>query len=147
MPKDFAFFFDGTGAAAASPSQPESNVFRINRALKYNSTLTRFYFSGVGTRRDFTSLASGGGLDEVIRDAYVNLASNYQPGDELYLFGWSRGAAAARAFAGLISKSGLILCDGLEHFKPVWRYFLLGPGIPESAKEADADNQNQSSSR
>jgi uncharacterized protein (DUF2235 family) len=120
MPMKYAFFFDGTGAAAANPSQRESNVFRINRALQFEPTLTRFYFSGVGTRRDFISLASGGGLDEIVRDAYVNLASNYQPGDELYLFGWSRGAVAARAFAGLISKSGLILCDGLEHFARVW---------------------------
>jgi hypothetical protein len=135
QPKKFVFFFDGTGASAASRLQRETNVFLMNRALTYQSKTT-FYFSGLGTRRDFISLASGAGLDEIIREAYVNLTSNYQPGDELYLFGWSRGAIAAWAFAGLISKSGLIGCDGLVHYKSVWDYFLLDTSLPANAKKA-----------
>jgi uncharacterized protein (DUF2235 family) len=133
--KRFVFLFDGTGASAASRSQRETNVFRMNRALTFHTKLS-FYFSGVGTRRDFLALASGAGLDEIIREAYVNLASNYQPGDELYLFGWSRGAFAARVFAGLISKSGLILCDGLKHFRWVWEYFLLDTSLSKNEERA-----------
>jgi Uncharacterized alpha/beta hydrolase domain (DUF2235) len=131
----FVFFFDGTGASAASRDQRETNVFRMNRAFKYGSKWS-FYFSGVGTRRDFVSLASGAGLDEIIREAYVNLSSNYQPGDEIYIFGFSRGAVAARAFTGLISKSGLILCDGLEHYGSVWDYFVLDTTLRANDKKA-----------
>jgi Uncharacterized alpha/beta hydrolase domain (DUF2235) len=123
VPRKFALFFDGTGASAAS-TQRETNVFRINRSLNYPAK-TSFYFAGVGTRRDYVSLASGAGLDEIIREAYVNLASNYQPGDELYLFGWSRGAVAARALAAMLSRPGLIMCDGLNHYPNVWKYFCL----------------------
>jgi uncharacterized protein (DUF2235 family) len=128
------FLFDGTGSSAASRGSRETNVFRMNRALTYLSKVS-FYFSGVGTRRDVVSQASGAGLDEIIREAYVNLASNYQPGDAVYIFGFSRGAVAARAFTGLISKSGLILCDGLQHFAAVWDYFLLDTTLPTNAKK------------
>jgi Uncharacterized alpha/beta hydrolase domain (DUF2235) len=123
MARKFTLFFDGTGASAAS-TQRETNVFRINRSLTYLAK-TSLYFSGVGTRRDYVSLASGAGIDEIIREAYVNIASNYQPGDELYLFGWSRGAIAARALAAMLSKPGLIMCDGLNYYPDVWKYFCL----------------------
>jgi uncharacterized protein (DUF2235 family) len=65
----------------------------------------------------------------------VNLASNYQLGDEIYTFRFSRGAVAARAFTGLISKSGLILCDGLEHYGSVWDYFVLDTTLPANAEK------------
>jgi len=130
------FLFDGTGASAANLEPSETNVFRINRAISYNSTAI-FYFSGVGTRRDVIARASGAGLDEIIREAYVNLGSNYQPGDEIYVFGFSRGAVAARAFSGIISKSGLILGDGLEHYRMIWEYFILDINDPSNSAKAE----------
>jgi uncharacterized protein (DUF2235 family) len=46
--------------------------------------------------------AMGLGLAPAIRDVYAFLVNNYVPGDEIFLFGFSRGAFTARSIAGLI---------------------------------------------
>jgi uncharacterized protein (DUF2235 family) len=51
---------------------------------------------------------TGGGLDGNIIDAYKFIVWNYEEGDELYLFGFSRGAYTARSLAGLIRKCGIL---------------------------------------
>src|ERR1700682_6087890 len=50
----------------------------------------------------------GKGLDENIRLAYEWLVENYNDGDEIYIFGFSRGAYTARSLAGLIAKLGVL---------------------------------------
>lgn len=78
-----------------------------------------YYDEGIGTKQigtensiidKLTKLGGGGiglGIDKKIEDAYVFLCLNYQPGDEIYLFGFSRGAYTVRCLAGLIYNSGL----------------------------------------
>lgn len=70
-----------------------------------------YYDSGVGTG-DFFDKYTGGmfgnGLDVEIRQAYRFLSLNYEDGDEIYLFGFSRGAYTVRSLAGLIYSCGLI---------------------------------------
>ncbi|UAW99454.1 DUF2235 domain-containing protein [Halopseudomonas nanhaiensis] len=69
-----------------------------------------YYDRGVGTGPGdrITGGFSGKGLDEKIIDAYRFLGNNYHPGDEIYLFGFSRGAYTARSLAGLIDIAGVI---------------------------------------
>ena len=121
-------FFDGTGNRAVGPKDVRpTNVFRLNQSLTYGFSGTpqiTFYFSGVGTRGDLISRATGRGFDEIITEAFINLASNYMDGDSIYLFGFSRGAAAARAISGMISDPGLLHADGLEVFPELWEYFV-----------------------
>jgi len=50
----------------------------------------------------------GKGLDENIRLAYEWLIENYNDGDEIFIFGFSRGAYTARSLAGLIAKLGIL---------------------------------------
>ena len=57
------------------------------------------------------SVVTGSGLDLQIQQVYGALASRYQPGDEIFLIGYSRGAFAARSLAGLIDRVGLLRCD------------------------------------
>ncbi len=49
----------------------------------------------------------GYGLDRTILQAYAYLAATYEPGDELYIYGFSRGAYTARSFVGLLATAGL----------------------------------------
>ena len=80
-----------------------------------------FYDPGVGTlerpdpwhklKQDFNAilgLATGYGLDDNVLAAYEFLVNNYQDGDQIYLFGFSRGAYTVRVLAGLIHKVGLL---------------------------------------
>src|ERR1700722_12047947 len=106
---------DGT-ANSAFFDKFYSNVYRINLALQFRakdgSPQLFFYFSGVGTASykwlGLLGKAFGEGIDALILQAYVNLVSNYEPDDKIYVFGFSRGAVAARALTGLISRSGLV---------------------------------------
>lgn len=52
--------------------------------------------------------AFGKGIDKNIQDAYRFLCLNYAPGDEIYLFGFSRGAYTVRSLAGMLYYSGLL---------------------------------------
>jgi uncharacterized protein (DUF2235 family) len=122
---------DGTSNAAFYDIF-SSNVYRMNLALAFNnkdgSPQTFFYLSGVGTASykylGFLGKAFGQGIDELILQAYVNLVSNFEPGDKIYIFGFSRGAVAARALGGLISKSGLVRYDSSPSIAAAWYYFL-----------------------
>jgi uncharacterized protein (DUF2235 family) len=126
------FFFDGSSnRAAGSTDTIPTNVFRLNRAItcgRGDSPQINFYFAGVGTRRDSLSSITGRGFDEIVIEAYVNLASNYMPGDQIYLFGFSRGAAAARALSGMITNPGLLLTANFHSFPDLWKYFVTDPG-------------------
>lgn len=122
---------DGTGNSAYF-DKFASNVYRMNLALNYNNAdgtpQLFFYFSGVGTSSykylDLFGKAFGEGIDELILQAYVNLVTNYVPGDKIYVFGFSRGSVAARALTGLISRSGLLLNENSPLIAEAWHYFL-----------------------
>jgi len=73
-----------------------------------------YYDQGVGTGDLFDAIAGGlvgAGLDQNIFEAYRFLVANYLPGDELYLFGFSRGAYTVRSLAGMIRKCGIVRRD------------------------------------
>jgi uncharacterized protein (DUF2235 family) len=54
------------------------------------------------------TIASGWGINDLIRAAYGQLSTKYRPGDQIYLFGFSRGAYAVRSLAGMIGGLGLL---------------------------------------
>lgn len=119
MPKNIVICCDGT---SNQPAHDMTNVVKLFFALQHGSPeqLT-FYHPGLGTmeppgalswfERNWTTtmgLASGRGIEDDIRDAYVYLAEHYVAGDQVFLFGFSRGAYTARALAGLLNMYGLI---------------------------------------
>jgi len=70
-----------------------------------------YYDQGVGTGNSIDRLtggAFGDGLEDNIHDAYRFLVANYEKGDELYLFGFSRGAFTARSIVGMARKCGIL---------------------------------------
>ena len=91
-----------------------TNVVKLLRSIPsvaFDGTSQILYYGrGVGTARgEKLSGGFGGiGLDEKIIDGYRFLGNNYQPGDEIYLFGFSRGAYTARSLAGLINLAGVL---------------------------------------
>jgi uncharacterized protein (DUF2235 family) len=121
---------DGTWRAAYRDAF-HSNVFRLNLALEYRDLKDQpqlfIYSGGLGTL-GVASLITGGifadGLDENILQTYINICSNYEPGDKIYLFGFSRGAVAARALCGFITYSGLLKAESSWLVELAWRYFI-----------------------
>jgi hypothetical protein len=72
-------------------------------------------------RTYWTSLGvDGEGLSANVRGAYGFLAHNYDEGDEIFFFGFSRGAYTARAIAGLVTYMGLLTKRGMDSFPEVY---------------------------
>jgi uncharacterized protein (DUF2235 family) len=107
MGKRIVFCFDGTWQAAVN----NTNVYRLYKALTVTSDQVTFYDDGVGA--DAQGLdrildgAFGQGLLQKIMDGYTKIAHVFELGDELFLFGFSRGAYTARSLAGMIANCGL----------------------------------------
>jgi uncharacterized protein (DUF2235 family) len=99
--------FDGTWNKAEHGAV--TNVFRLAQLLPRTPTQLVWYDEGVGTGT-FQKLrgAFGFGLSRNIQQGYAYLALTYEPGDEIFLFGFSRGAYTARSLAGLIRKCGIL---------------------------------------
>src|SRR4029077_2378353 len=139
---------DGT-ANSAFFDKFYSNVYRINLALQCRtddgSPQPFFYFSGVGTASykwlGLLGKAFGEGIDTLILQAYVNLVSNYEPGDKIYVFGFSRGAIAARALTGLISRSGLVRYEHSPSIGAAWRHFLDDPNENYAAHKRELTHE------
>ena len=93
-----------------------SNVVKIAQAIRSadDSDIKQiiFYDEGIGTDGDWIYDIGGGafgwGIDQKIKAAYRFLSLNYDEGDEIYLFGFSRGAYTVRCLAGFIYCSGLV---------------------------------------
>jgi uncharacterized protein (DUF2235 family) len=107
MGKQVAFCADGTW----DDPQSDTNVIKLSRALIPSSSLVPFYDDGVGADgtllQKLTGGAFGAGIFQKIQDGYAQIAGAYVPGDDLFLFGFSRGAYTARSLAGMIAISGL----------------------------------------
>jgi uncharacterized protein (DUF2235 family) len=79
-----------------------------------------YYDQGVGTGNlvdRWTGGAFGEGLEDNIHDAYRFLVANYELGDELFLFGFSRGAFTARSLVGMIRKCGIVSRKFVERYR------------------------------
>jgi uncharacterized protein (DUF2235 family) len=68
----------------------------------------------------------GYGLEDNVRAGYGFLAHNYNKGDEIYLFGFSRGAYTARSIAGLVSSFGLLNKKGMDKIRAVYQAYKEG---------------------
>ncbi|MFB6453521.1 DUF2235 domain-containing protein [Bradyrhizobium tunisiense] len=103
--KRLVVFLDGTWNAVNS----NTNVWRM-RALcapKDAAGTQQLIYYEVGVN-GFLGGVFGKGLDENIRLAYEWLVENYNDGDEIFIFGFSRGAYTARSLAGLVAKLGIL---------------------------------------
>ena len=101
-----------------------TNVVRIFNAAKQSEAQLRYYHPGVGTDGTWWEKLAGGtfgvGLGKNIQSAYKWLCDHYEPGDRIYLFGFSRGAYTVRSLAGMINLCGLPDLRGLED-EELWR--------------------------
>lgn len=80
------------------------------RRSGHGARVSVYYEAGIQWRgwKSAWHVGTGRGINRQIRRAYGVLASRYRPGDRIFLFGYSRGAFAARSLAGLIGRVGLV---------------------------------------
>lgn len=127
-----------------------TNVVKTARAVlpqaPDGTTQVVFYDWGVGTEKGldrFIGGAFGEGLVKNVEDAYRFIMHNYEPGDQLFLFGFSRGAFTARSLVGLIRNCGLLHklhADQLDDAVALYRK----PDDPPDSEEAKRFRANYS---
>jgi uncharacterized protein (DUF2235 family) len=114
----------------------DTNVFLIAKAI-HGSQQTGgvlqivLYLRGVGTSglkaESWIEGATGLGVDDNIRSGYMFIAQNYIPGDELFLFGFSRGAYTARSLVGFLNACGILKRESLGDLPDAWAYYRANP--------------------
>jgi len=112
MSKRLVMCCDGTWNTPDQKSP--TNVTKIALAVANTdadgSEQRTFYHWGVGSNpgERVRGGAFGYGLSRAVLDTYRFLVQNYEPGDQLYFFGFSRGAFTARSTAGLVRNCGVL---------------------------------------
>lgn len=168
MAKNIIVCSDGTGNSAIKGRG--TNVFKLFEAIDLNGhrndpTLdpqVAFYDDGVGTEQ-FKLLkifagATGWGLSRNVRQLYKEIVRIHDPGDRIFLFGFSRGAFTVRTLVGLIHTCGLLnstrfnTADDLEaavreayrlyrkNYRTALAKIFLGPPDSEAVKRFREEN-------
>jgi len=150
--KRIAVLIDGTwnkeGSGADTNVAKLDSVRKIQAFIKATAadgTLQHVhYHDGVGTEGDLIQKLLGGfiglGLKKIIQDVYEFIVADYAAGDELYIVGFSRGAYAARALAGLIGASGIQRKLDANVFEVAWQHYRVAPAVrkqPQTAGSSD----------
>ncbi|WP_308874813.1 DUF2235 domain-containing protein [Thiothrix subterranea] len=129
MSRNLLIFADGTSMiGGVHLEETTTNIFKLYRATRSgaDSPIDRtqqlaFYHAGLGAKsqdsgslpnplkalRRLTSLAMGAGITEHVIDCYETILRHYQPGDRIFLFGFSRGAYTVRNLAGVLNLCGI----------------------------------------
>jgi uncharacterized protein (DUF2235 family) len=129
MGKNILIFSDGTGQAGGiSFDETRSNIYKLYRATRVGpdspvnpAEQIAYYDAGLGSKppsggavayyvrkvHNLISQATGLGLTANIIDCYEMLVRLWQPGDRIYLFGFSRGAYTVRCLGGVLALCGV----------------------------------------
>ncbi len=125
---------DGTWNNDAAPAT-RTNVFKLHHAIAKTDDKgiqqASQYIAGIasiqGETAQFLKGAVGYGIEERIKEAYERLVESYADGDEIFLFGFSRGAFEARSLAAFITLFGVAKAKGALAFDKAWSLYRTPP--------------------
>ena len=127
MKQRLIVFCDGTWSGADQPSL--TNVCKLREAVDESDDVAVrqivHYEEGVGQKRweRIRGGAFGVGLSRNVQHCYEFLVERYTPDDELFFFGFSRGAFTARSLAGLVRNSGILRYEHRDKVKDAYRLY------------------------
>jgi uncharacterized protein (DUF2235 family) len=138
--KRLAIFLDGTWNTLNN----NTNVWRLKSLTAETADQRVYYSQGLGTQRGEAARGgiTGYGIDDEIIEAYTWLIQNFDEGDEIFIFGFSRGAYTARSLSGLICKCGVLKLGAplsIEQLYARYRLYdattirtLIADGLPKN---------------
>ena len=104
-----------------------TNVLKLARAIKPSVKNVKqhvFYDWGLGSYHNTLSAGvTGRGIHKNILDGYRYIVQNYDPGDKIYLIGFSRGAYTVRALSGLINNCGILKRTDARLISAAWKIY------------------------
>jgi uncharacterized protein (DUF2235 family) len=120
---------DGTWCKPEEDLQKDfpTNVLKVARAITPSIGDTKqhvFYDWGLGSyHNEISAGATGNGIHKNILDGYRYIVQNYNPGDKIFLFGFSRGAYTVRALSGLINNCGIVQRKHANLINEAWKIY------------------------
>ena len=108
MPKNIVIFSDGTGQEGGKGAS--TNIYKLFNIIEDRSSKqVSFYDRGLGTGwRKLSGNIGGAGILKNILECYTFIFENFEAGDQIYLFGFSRGAATVRSLSSFIHYFGIM---------------------------------------
>jgi uncharacterized protein (DUF2235 family) len=135
MSKNIVVFSDGTGQEGGKGHN--TNVYKLfNMVEDRTSRQIAFYDRGLGTGwRKITGNGAGMGISKNIKECYEFIFNNYEAGDQIYLFGFSRGATTVRSLAGFIDLFGILPKSRPELIDDAWKIYAIRTSKKEEKME------------
>ncbi len=126
MSKNIVVLSDGTGQEGGKGH--DTNVYKLFRMLEDRTDKqVVFYDEGLGTDwRKFTGNAFGAGFSENLLQCYQFIYDNYNAGDKIFLFGFSRGAATVRSLVSFIHYFGILPKSRPKLIKKAFKLYRRG---------------------
>lgn len=125
MPKNIVIFSDGTGQEGGNGTN--TNVYKLfNMVEDRTDRQVAFYDRGLGTGwRKISGNVGGAGISKNILECYEFIFNNYSAGDQIYLFGFSRGATTVRSLSGFIHMFGILPKSRPELIKRAYKIYKI----------------------
>ena len=139
MSKNIIVLSDGTGQEGGKGH--DTNVYKLLRMLEDRTERQIvFYDQGLGTdRRKVSGNVAGAGFTENILQCYKFIYENYNAGDKIFLFGFSRGAATVRSLANFIHYFGILPKSRPELIQRAYGLYKIG----REERKADGADQTK----
>ena len=136
MPKNIVVFSDGTGQEGGEGAN--TNIYKLfNMIEDRTSQQISFYDPGLGTGwRKLSGNVGGAGISKNILECYTFIFENFEAGDQIYLFGFSRGAATVRSLTSFIHYFGIIPKSRPELIKQAYKIYKI-ENEPKRKRKAD----------
>lgn len=125
MSKNIVVFSDGTGQEGGKAYN--TNVYKLfNMIEDRTKNQVAYYDRGLGTGwRKITGNMAGMGISRNIRDCYRFIFENFEADDNIYLFGFSRGATTVRSLSGFIHLFGILPQSRPELIKRAYSIYRI----------------------
>ena len=136
MPKNIVVFSDGNGQEGGKGNN--TNVYKLfNMVEDRTADQVTFYDRGLGTGwRKITGNISGMGISQNIYESYQFIFENYLAGDNIFLFGFSRGATTVRSLSAFIHLFGILPKSRRELIRQAYRIYKIEDST-ERKRQAD----------
>ncbi len=143
MGKNIVVFSDGTGQDGGT--RHNTNVYKLfNLILDRSKRQTSFYDAGLGTGlKKATGNIMGRGFSENVRQCYEFIFRNFEDGDKIFLFGFSRGAATVRSLTGFIHLFGVLPRSRGKLIEDAWKIYKVKNSDERKALAEEFVNVNR----
>ena len=137
MHKNIVVFSDGTGQEGGKGYN--TNVYKLyNMVEDRTEDQTAFYDRGLGTGwRRFTGNVAGMGISQNIFECYKFIFDNYIAGDDIFLFGFSRGATTVRSLSAFIHLFGILPKSRPELIKKAYNIYKIEDDVKRKQQADD----------